>query len=166
MKDKDEFLKQMENLQVPDINPAHQKIVKMAIMNAGRSAALGVWLIVVPCYFLLCVCMYYCFHQRVGTSWFASMYTLMSGLDKTSYIDFMAPLILFVFPIVAIVINALAIVQVDFQKLGSNHGKVREFTVTVKIKPINILLIIISLIVISVFLSYSMTESISLTLNK
>lgn len=33
MKNNDEFLKQMENLKVPDVNPSqHQDTVKMAIM--------------------------------------------------------------------------------------------------------------------------------------
>jgi len=162
MKDKDEFLKQMENLQVPVIDPKdHPEKIKMAIMNAERSAALGVWLIVIPSYFLLCVCMYYCFHQRVHTSWFASMYTLVSGLNKTPYIDFMAPVVLFVLPIVCIAINALAITHVSYQKFGPHHGKVSEFNVTIKIKPWNILLIIISLVIIAVFMSYVMAENIS-----
>jgi hypothetical protein len=44
MKNNDDFLQQMENLKVPDVNPSqHQNTVKMAIMNAERSAALGVW---------------------------------------------------------------------------------------------------------------------------
>src|SRR5471030_341397 len=133
MKDKDEFLKQMENLQIPNIDPmGHSKMVKMAIMNSERSAALGVWLVVVPCYFLLCVCMYYCFHQRVHTSWFASMYTMITSLNKTAYIDFLAPIVLFVLPIIAIIINALAITHVGYQKLGPDNGKVKEFTITVK----------------------------------
>ncbi|HEY2582890.1 MAG TPA: hypothetical protein VGI43_13840, partial [Mucilaginibacter sp.] len=115
MKDKDEFLKRMENLQVPDVNPAgHQKTVKMAVMNAERSAALGMWLIIVPCYFLLCVFMYHLFNVHVG--WFGAMFKMMSGLEKTPYIDFLGPLILFVLPIVCIIINALSIIHVGVQK--------------------------------------------------
>ncbi len=159
--EKDEFLKQMENLQVPDINPgAHPERVKMAIMNAERSAALGVWLIVVPCYFLLCVFMYYRFH--VHTGWFGSMFTLMASLEKTPFIDFLGPLVLFILPIVCIIINVLAITHVQVQKLGPDQSKVREFSFTVKIKLWNILLILISLIIICIFMSYVMTESISI----
>jgi lantibiotic transport system permease protein len=162
MKDKDEFLKQMENLQVPDIDPAkHAKTVKMAIMNSERSAVLGVWLIVVPGYFLLCVCMYYYFHLRVHISWFAAMYTLISSLDKSRYIDFLAPVVLFVLPVIAIIINALAITHVGYHKPVPDSDRIREFTITIKIKPVNILLILISLVIIATFLSYVMTENIS-----
>src|SRR5882724_5849526 len=116
MKDKDEFLKQMEDLKVPGVDTAtHQQKVKMTIMNAERSAALGVWLIVVPCYFLFCVCMYYFFHLRL--SWFESMFNLMASLDKNPSLKFLSPLLLVIFPIVCIVINALAITHVHYQKL-------------------------------------------------
>jgi hypothetical protein len=161
MKDKDEFLKQMENLQVPDIDPhEHPKMVKMAIMNAERSAALGVWLIVVPCYFLLCVFMYYYFHMHVG--WFGAMFTLMASLEKTPYIDFLGPLILFVLPIVCIIINALAITHVQVQKPGAGQSKVREISFTIKLRLLNILLILISLVIVCIFISYVMTENISI----
>ena len=158
MKEKDEFLKQMENLKIPEVNPQeHPQLVKMAIMNAGRSAALGVWLIVVPCYFLFCVFMYYFSHIRVGTSWFAAMFTLMSSLDKTRYIDFLGPIIMVLLPIVCIIINALAITHADVQK----EGMVRQFSITIKIKIWNILLILLSLVIVGIFIAYVMTENIS-----
>jgi len=164
MKEKDGFLKQMENLKVPEVNPQeHPQLVKMAIMNADRSAALGVWLIVVPCYFLFCVFMYYFSHIRVGTSWFAAMFTLMSSLDKTPYIDFLGPVILVLLPIICIVINSLAIIHVSVQKPGPQKSKVREFSVTVKIKLWNILLILLSLAIAVIFIGYVMTENISMS---
>jgi len=164
MKEKDEFLKQMENLKVPEVNPQeHPQLVKMAIMNADRSAVLGVWLIVVPCYFLFCVFMYYFSHIRVGTSWFAAMFRLMSSLDKTRYIDFLGPVIMVVLPIVCIMINSLAIIHVNVQKTGPRQSTVREFSVTIKIKVWNILLILISLVIVGTFIAYVMTEHISVS---
>ncbi len=161
MKDTDEFLKQMENLQVPDINPEkHPKMVKMAIMNAERSAALGVWLIVVPCYFLLCVLMYYYFHVKAG--WFGSMFALIVGLEKTRGLDFFAPIVFLILPIACIIINALAITHVSFQKIDPDRSKVRELSITLRIKPMNILLILISAAILFAFLSFALTESISI----
>lgn len=162
MNEKEEFLKQMENLQVPGIDPpAHQKTVKMAIMNAERSAALGVWLIVVPCYFLFCVFMYYYSHPQ--GSWFGAMFKLMSGLlaDKP-YMDYLAPVLLVVLPIVCIIINALAIIHVGSRPIGAEKFKVREFSITVKIKLWNILLILFSLAIVFAFIAYVMTENISI----
>ena len=161
MNEQEEFLKKMERLQVPDIDPHdHAGKTKMAIMNAQRSVALGVWLIMVPAYFLLCVCMYYSFHTKMG--WFGSMYTLISSLDKNKYIDFLAPIILLVMPIVCIVINALAITHVHVEQLSSGSKKGREFGITIKIRPWNILLILAAIIIIGAFMSYVLAQNISI----
>ncbi|MCR8557866.1 hypothetical protein KXD93_09450 [Mucilaginibacter sp. BJC16-A38] len=161
MEDKDEFLKTMENLQVPDIDPRkHPKVVKMAIMNAERSAALGVWLIVVPCYFLFCVFMYYHFHAHMN--WFSAMFALIVSMEKTPYLDFLAPIILVVLPIICIIINVLSIMHVRVDKPDPDQIKVREFSVTIKVKIWNIILILLSLAILFAFISFAMTESISL----
>ena len=161
MKNEDEFLKDMENLKVPDVDvSAHQKSVKMAIMNAERSAVLGVWLIIIPCYFLFCVCMYYYFHVR--TNFFEATFNLMSDLDKSSQTKFLPPLLLVGLPIVSIVVNALAITHVTLQRVGPNTKMIKEFSLTVKVKLWNILLIIISLLIVSVFLAYAIVENITI----
>ncbi len=160
MKEDDDFLKKMENLNVPEVNPTgHPKMVKMAIMNAERSAALGVWLVAVPCYFLACVFMYYFFNRQVG--WFGAMFKLSEGLDKTPGIDFMAPIVLVVLPIVCIIINALAITHVHYEKNASGKVGTKEFVISIKIKTWNIVLILISLAIVFVFIAFSMTENIS-----
>ena len=161
MKEDDEFLKKMENLNVPEVNPAgHTDKVKMAIMNAERSAALGVWLVAVPCYFLACVFMYYFFNRQV--SWFGAMFKLAEGLDKTPGIDFMAPIVLVVLPIVCIIINALAITHVHYEKNASAKPGAKEFVISIKLKTWNILLILISLAIVFIFIAYTMTENISI----
>lgn len=159
MKDKDEFLKQMENLQVPDINPQkHQEIVKMAIMNADRSAALGVWLVIIPCYFLFCVFMYYFFHIHI--SWFAAMFNLAANLDKNPGTRFLSPLLLVGLPMVSVIINSLAIIHVQYIKDGAHRKGLNELAITIKIKIWNILLILVSLGIVCVFIVYVITENI------
>jgi hypothetical protein len=161
MKNEDEFLKDMENLKVPDVDvSAHQKAVKIAIMNAERSAVLGVWLIIIPCYFLFCVCMYYYFHVR--TNFFEATFTLVSDLDKSSKTKFLSPLLLVGLPIVSIVVNALAITHVTLPRVGPNTKMIKEFSLTVKVKLWNILLIIISLLIVSIFLAYAIVENITI----
>ena len=161
MKDQDQFLKKMENLNVPDVNPSsHQNTVKMAIMSAARSATLGVWLVIVPCCFLLCVLIYYFFHINLG--WFGAMFTSLLSLEKIPYVDFFGPLVLFILPIVCIIINALSIMHVQYQKIGPDQYKFRELHITIKLKLWNILLILLSMIIIGVFMGFAMTESISI----
>jgi len=157
----DEFFKKMETLHIPEVKPGfHQKPVKMAIMNSERSAALGVWLIVVPCYFLLCVFMYYLFHVHI--SWFGAMFSLLSGLDKMPYADYTVPLLLVVLPIICIIINALAITHVSVSRIDPDRVQVREFAITIKIKWWNILLILLSLFIVFMFIAYVMTQNISI----
>ncbi len=51
--EQNDFLKKMEGLKKPDVNevkPSQQ--FKLVLMNSKKSAALGFWFIVVPCYFL------------------------------------------------------------------------------------------------------------------
>lgn len=161
MNEENDFLKKMENLKVPEVTPGeHPQMVKITIMNAQRSAALGVWLIAVPCYFLLCVLMYYYFHVKAG--WFSAMVALITGLEKTKGIDFFAPIIFLLLPVICIIINALAITHVSFQRIDPDRSKVRELNITVKLKPLNIVLILISIAILLVFLSFAMTESISI----
>ena len=162
MKADDEFLKKMENLNVPEVNPTgHPQMVKMAIMNAERSAALGVWLVAVPCYCLACVFMYY-FFNRQGVSWFGAMFKLAEGLDKTPGIDFMAPIVLVVLPIVCIIINALAITHVRYEKHASGKAGAKEFEISIKLKTWNIVLILVSMAIVFTFIAYVMAENISI----
>lgn len=162
MIEQDEFLKQMENLQVPGIDPpSHQQTVKMAIMNAERSATLGVWLIVVPCYFLFCVFMYY--YSHVHSSWFGAMFNLLSGmLANKPYMDFLAPILLVVLPIICIIINALSIIHVNIRKVVPGKSEIKEFSITIKVKLWNMVLILLSLAIVLTFIAYVMTENISI----
>lgn len=161
MKDEQEFLKQMENLQVPDIKPgAHPKAVKMAIMNAGRSAALGVWLIVVPCYFLACVLVYDFFNPKAN--WFSAMFGFMVQIADIPFVKILAPIVLMVCPMICIVINLLAIVHVQIDRVDGQRRKYREMVFTVKIKPLNLALIVLSALILFAFTAFLMTENISI----
>jgi len=105
------------------------------------------------------VFMYYFSHIHLG--WFTAMFKLMQGLEKTQFISFLGPIILVVLPIVCIVINFLAIVHVSVHKPYPENPKAREMKVTLMVKPVNILLILLSLAIVFVFLAYVMAENIS-----
>ena len=159
MDNEQEFIKQMENLEVPDVDTTqHQQKVKMTIMNADRSAALGVWLVVVPCYFLFCVFMYYFFH--IHMSLFQATFDLMAGMDKNPALKYMSPILLVGLPIVSIIINKLAILHVHYQKNGP--GIPNELLVTIKLRFWNIVLILISLGIVLIFVAYAITENLTL----
>lgn len=160
MDEQDKFLKQMENLQVPVIEPpTHQKKVKMAIMNAERSATLGVWLIIVPCYFLLCVCMYYCFH--VHMSWLQAMFNMMLNTQNNVWLRILSPILFIALPTVSVIINALAVIHVGARPIDANKSKVKEYSITIKIKIWNIVLLLLSLAIAFTFIAYIITLNIT-----
>ncbi|RWY52406.1 hypothetical protein [Mucilaginibacter gilvus] len=162
MKDKDEFLKEMENLQVPSADPSahHQNSVKIAIMNANRSAALGTWLIAVPCYFLFRVFMYYYSHGQ--RNWFEAMFNIIIRLDDNPWLDFLAPIVLIIMPIGCIIINVLSITRVQYKAVDEAR-KYKEFSFTIRIRWWNVLLIVLSLLTSALFIAFAMTENISIT---
>ena len=116
--------------------------------------------VAVPCYFLACVFMYYFFNRQV--SWFGAMFKLAEGLDKTPGIDFMAPVVLVILPIVCIIINALAITHVHYEKHAPGKPSAKEFVISIKLKTWNIVLILISMAIVFTFIAFTMTENISI----
>jgi hypothetical protein len=160
MKDKDKFLKEMEKLKVPNADPSaqHQNSVKMAILSASRSAKIGVWLIALPCYFLLSVFVYY--YSHANTNWFEAMFNTIIRLGSSPVVDFLAPIVLFILPIVCIIINLLAITHVQYQQIGEAR-KYSEFSFTIRIRWWNVLLIVLSIVIITAFIAFAMTENIS-----
>jgi len=161
MNDHDEFLKQMENLQVPNVNPSHQNAIKMAIMNADRSVKLGVWLIIIPAFFFACVGVYYYSHG--ANNWFAAMFSLLMGLDWVPLSDYVIPVLIFVLPLACLIINVLGILHIQVQKVDEHRSRVKELSITIKIKPLNIILIAISILILCGVMGFVMTENISVS---
>jgi len=142
MKDKDEFLKQMETLQLPDIDPSlHQQKVKMTIMNAERSAVLGVWLLIVPVYVLFCLLMSAYFHNKTFDNW------AFGWALKAMFSKWWDPgnIILIAGPFASIIVNTLALINVQYHKLKPLQGKANELVISIKLKPLNIILLLVSI---------------------
>ena len=63
----EDFEKKMEDLKTPRASGVKEPVeIKLAILNAQRSAAMGIWFVVVPCFFIACVFMKYIFHLNLG----------------------------------------------------------------------------------------------------
>ncbi|HEX8021776.1 hypothetical protein, partial [Mucilaginibacter sp.] len=113
-----------------------------------------------PCYFLLCVFMYYQFH--LNANWFSAMFSTMVQLEKVPYIDYIGPLVLFILPMVCFIINLLSIIHVQVRQLDPEKRKVREMNISIRLKLWNIVLILISLAIMLLFINFAMTENISI----
>ena|SRR5260221_10569640 len=152
-KDMEDFEKKLENMGKPETKSVKPPIeIKLAIVNAQRSAVLGLWFIVVPCYFLFCVFMFYYFHMDYGI--FGSIFELFSMLDRDPYAWILGPIILIVLPLIAIALNVLAITHFSFD------GTEKVLKISIKLRWLNLAILLLSLTIVTIFIVYAFVENI------
>jgi uncharacterized membrane protein YidH (DUF202 family) len=148
-----EFINKMDNLKKPDFdNKEPDRNLKLAIIGSKKSAAMGVWFLVVPCYFLMMMLMKYYFNVNLHI--IGIFEGFIASIDRSSGTKFITPLFFIALPIVGIVINLLSIMFFEYAK------EKKQINISIKLKPLNILLIILSLAVVSIFTLYLITENI------
>ena len=151
--DEKEFIDKIENLKKPGFeNNSPNKLLKLAIVNSKRSAATGVWFLVVPCYFLFMIFMKYYFNVNLHI--INIFEDFISSLDKSPVSKFMAPLFFVGLPIAGIIINLLSIMFFEYDKDR------KQINISIKLKPFNIMLVLISFAIVSVFMLYLVVENI------
>lgn len=145
------FEKQMEDLITPQVDDIrHQQILKITLLNAKKSSRLGITFIIIPCLFLLGVFIKYLLGIDFGI--FTSIEETMATLDKTTSLKWIAPLLLVGLPLISIIINSLAITHFYWD----NHK--RELIITIKYRPLNIILLLISIAIVAIFFLYAITD--------
>lgn len=146
------FEEKMENLKKPDVGAVqHQQALKMTLFNAKKSAALGLWFVLIPCYFLFCVFMKYYFQANLHLFDLAEEF--FAQLDKNPNTHFLSPILFVVLPITGIVVNALSILHFEYRK-GA-----RELVMTIQVRWMNICLLLLSGAIVLIFLLYAITEN-------
>lgn len=132
----------------PDIQP--NKPVKIALMQAKKSAAIGIWLVAVPLFFLFCVTMKYMFH--INLHFVDVLEETISALDRSADTKWLSPLLFMGFPLLSILFNGLAIFHFEL-----NNKK--QLIITLKIKWANIFILLLSGGIVCIFLLYLITEN-------
>lgn len=146
-----DFEKKMENLKKPDVEIKPPVELKLAILNAKRSATVGVWLVILPYLFLACMVMKYELNLNFG---FLNTFSRIVGkVDGSPVLWWIQPVVLFVLPAAGIVINTLAILHVAFDRMA------RSLIVTVKLKWLNLIILGVSAAIIAFFLLYLIAEN-------
>jgi hypothetical protein len=109
---KDPIPPPVEGLEIPEVKTEeHKRQLKLTLFEAKKSAALTVWLVAVPCFFLFAVFMkhYFRYDMHIMTI----MEEFVSSIDKASGFP-MSAVLLAGFPLIAIAVNTLAILHVTF----------------------------------------------------
>ena len=147
-----EFLRKMENLKKPDVPAdASRRQTKIAILNAKKSAAWGIWFIAIPVFFLACVTIKYLFHWTWGVS--DNLIEWMANMDQHAATAWITPVLFVLLPAICALANLLAILHFMYDKTT------KELLVTVKLKWLNIALAVVSVCIIGIILLYGLMET-------
>ncbi len=148
----DDFIKKLEHLDKPNVGETqHRDAIKLTVLGAKKSAALGVWLVAVPAFFLFCIFMKYMIFKSKGTS-IDVFEEMLSTWDKNPTSWFIAPMAFIGFPLLALVLNILAVTHYSFDK---NR---KELSVQFKFTWYNWLILLTALAIIGVFASYLISD--------
>lgn len=142
--------KDLGSMQMPDINVKANEPLKLALVQTKKSAAISVWLVAVPLFFLFCVTMKYMFH--VNLHFIDVVEETVAELDKSAGTKWLAPLLFMGFPLIGILLNGLAISHFEINNK-------RQLIVTIKIKWVNISMLLLSAGIVCTFLLYLITEN-------
>jgi hypothetical protein len=150
--EEENFLNKMENLTKPEVNAdASRHQIKLALMNTRKSAAWGIWFLVVPAFFFCCVAVKYLLNWNWGIG--DGFIEWMARIDHQTGTAWVSPVLFVLLPATGAVINLLAIVHFIYDRLT------KELVVTIKIKWLNIILATISIGIIGIVLLYVIAEN-------
>lgn len=143
---KNEDVENMLNrMQVPaPENVMQPRELKIPLLSYKKSSRAGLWLLLVPFTFAITVILKTELHLQPG--YIDIFRKFFSAIDDNVVLTYLIPVIFMGLPLAAMIINALAICH--FQK---NH-KAKELIVTIKYRPLNIAIFLLSFAVLVFFL--------------
>jgi len=150
--EKDEFENKLEKMQKPQADSnEHYLQLKLTLLNARKSASIGIAFVIIPCVFLSFIFLKYILHWHLPS--FTKVEDWMSDKNNSLFIKILIPTLLIGTPLIAFIINALAILHFDFDKPK------KQLLITIKLKWLNITILLVSAAILSCFLLYAITEN-------
>jgi hypothetical protein len=133
---KNNFENKMENLSTPNTDfVKHQEVLKIGLLNSRKSSRIGIIFILVP--IVLIVTVYLKIKLLTQWDFFVNFEDFVSKQNQTGSVNW-THILLFVFPILAAIINLLAITHFYIDK------KSKEFIITIKYQLKNIIVLLIA----------------------
>jgi len=148
----EDFEKKMENLSTPEIRSESRKNqLKLTLLNAKKSAYVGFVLIILP--FLFAFANIFKYQLGIDLGFLSAFVTWIGSFDDTPVINWVLRILLLGGPIVAVLVNLLAITHFQIDK----HSN--EFIITFKLKWLNITIILFCCFVLLIFILYLVAEN-------
>ncbi|PKP04481.1 MAG: hypothetical protein CVU11_04660 [Bacteroidetes bacterium HGW-Bacteroidetes-6] len=137
------FEEKMEKLNTPNTDfVKHQEVLKIGMINARKSARIGIVFILIP--MVLVILAYLKIKLLIHWDFFDKLQRFVSNTNQTSFSTWVSHIILIGLPILAIIINLLAITHFYVNK----QNKELIITIRYHLKNLIVLLISASLLVI------------------
>ena len=144
---KNNFEKQMENLKTPNTEfVKHQEILKIGLVNAKKSARIGILFILAPIIILLIA--YIKIKLLIGLDFFSKFEKLFTTTGENGLPAYLPFIFFVVLPLIAFIINLLAVSHFYLNKTT------RELIITIKYRLRNIIVLIVSAFIIATFFIY------------
>jgi len=141
------FENKMENLNTPNADfVKHQEILKIGMMNARKSARIGIIFILIP--MLLVVLAYMKIKLLIHWDFFNNLHLFVSKQNQISFLSWISHIIILGLPILAIIINLLAISHFYIDK------KNKELLITIRYRLNNLIVLLMSVVLLVMIFMY------------
>jgi hypothetical protein len=141
------FEDKMENLNTPNTDfVKHQERLKIGMMNAKRSAKIGIVFILTP--MLLIILAYIKIKLLIHWDFFPRLQQFVSDQNQSSVLSWVLHIIFIGLPILAIIINLLAITHFYVDKQN------KELTITIRYRLKNLVVLLISAVLVVLVFMY------------
>ena len=141
------FEKQMENLETPKTEfVKHQEILKIGMVNAKKSARIGILFILAPILILLLA--FVKIKLLIGFDFFVKFEKMFTTTGENGLPGYLPFILFVVLPLIAFFINLLAVSHSYINKTT------RELIITIKYRLRNVIVLIVSTIIIATFFVY------------
>ena len=141
------FEDKMENLSTPNTGfVKHQEILKIGMMNARKSARIGIVFILIP--MVLIVIGYLKIRLLIQWDFFNRLYQFVSNQHQSGVFSWVSHIILIGLPLLAILINLLAITHFYIDKQN------KELIVTVRYRLKNLTILLLSTVLLVIVFMY------------
>ena len=135
----------LNSMQIPEPeNIMQHRELKIPLLSYKRSSKAGLWLLVVPLIVAVTIVLKTVF--VVQSNYINLVHRFFSAIDRNVVLTYLIPLIFVGLPLLAMIINALAFCH--FQQNREN----KELIMTIKYRPLNIAIFLISFAVLIFFL--------------
>lgn len=148
----------MENIKQSSVDMSrHQREFRLTLLNAKKSGILGTILLILPLLFVSGVIFKH--YLQIDLGILTSVYEWIGDIDHkygdSSVLNWIIRFFLIIGPLVAMVINFLAILHIRYEKVS------REIVVSIKLKWLNLLIILFGSVIFLIFFSYLILENVS-----